>query len=41
MNDNIKVSIIMPVYKVEEYVAKAIESIQGSNFKGMGVPYCR
>lgn len=25
---NIKVSIIMPVYKVEEYVGKAIESIQ-------------
>lgn len=28
MDKNIKVSIIMPVYKVEEYVAKAIESIQ-------------
>lgn len=29
MNDkNIKVSVIMPVYKVEEYVGKAIESIQ-------------
>lgn len=28
MGDNIKVSIIMPVYKVEEYVGKAIESIQ-------------
>lgn len=28
MNNQIKVSIIMPVYKVEEYVAKAIESIQ-------------
>ena len=27
-NKNIKVSIIMPVYKVEEYVGKAIESIQ-------------
>lgn len=27
-NNNIKVSIIMPVYKVEEYVGKAIESIQ-------------
>ena len=27
-NKNIKVSIIMPVYKVEEYVRKAIESIQ-------------
>lgn len=27
-NSNIKVSIIMPVYKVEEYVGKAIESIQ-------------
>ena len=25
---DIKVSIIMPVYKVEEYVGKAIESIQ-------------
>ncbi len=28
MSENIKVSIIMPVYKVEEYVGKAIESIQ-------------
>lgn len=28
MGENIKVSIIMPVYKVEEYVGKAIESIQ-------------
>ncbi len=27
MERNVKVSIIMPVYKVEEYVAKAIESI--------------
>jgi len=27
-NKDIKVSIIMPVYKVEEYVGKAIESIQ-------------
>lgn len=27
MESNIKVSIIMPVYKVEEYVGKAIESI--------------
>ena len=28
MESNVKVSIIMPVYKVEEYVGKAIESIQ-------------
>ena len=28
MEGNVKVSIIMPVYKVEEYVGKAIESIQ-------------
>lgn len=28
MSDNIKISIIMPVYKVEDYVGKAIESIQ-------------
>ena len=28
MEKNVKVSIIMPVYKVEEYVGKAIESIQ-------------
>lgn len=33
MNGNIKVSIIMPVYKVEEYVAKAIESIQAQTLK--------
>ena len=26
--ENIKISIIMPVYKVEKYVAKAIRSIQ-------------
>ena len=30
---NIKVSIIMPVYKVEEYVGKAIESIQKQTLK--------
>ena len=29
----IKVSIIMPVYKVEEYVGKAIESIQAQTMK--------
>lgn len=28
MSENIKISVIMPVYKVEEYVGKAIESIQ-------------
>ncbi len=28
MEKRVKVSIIMPVYKVEEYVAKAIESVQ-------------
>ena len=33
MSDNIKVSIIMPVYKVEEYVGKAIESIQAQTLK--------
>ena len=33
MSDNIKISIIMPVYKVEEYVAKAIESIQAQTLK--------
>lgn len=27
MNDGIKISVIMPVYKVEKYVGKAIESI--------------
>ena len=32
-NNNIKVSIIMPVYKVEEYVGKAIESIQAQTMK--------
>lgn len=32
-NKNIKVSIIMPVYKVEEYVGKAIESIQAQTLK--------
>lgn len=33
MVDDIKVSIIMPVYKVEKYVAKAIESIQAQTLK--------
>ena len=33
MSEDIKVSIIMPVYKVEEYVAKAIESIQAQTLK--------
>lgn len=33
MAKDIKVSIIMPVYKVEEYVAKAIESIQAQTLK--------
>lgn len=33
MENNIKVSIIMPVYKVEEYVGKAIESIQEQTLK--------
>ena len=31
MND-VKISIIMPVYKVEEYVGKAIESILAQTF---------
>lgn len=31
--ENIKVSIIMPVYKVEQYVGKAIESIQAQSLK--------
>lgn len=34
MGENkIKVSVIMPVYKVEEYVGKAIESIQAQTLK--------
>ena len=34
MEENkIKVSVIMPVYKVEEYVGKAIESIQAQTLK--------
>ncbi len=33
MVENVKVSIIMPVYKVEEYVGKAIESIQAQTLK--------
>ena len=28
---DIKISVIMPVYRVEEYVGKAIESILGQN----------
>ena len=33
MAENIKISVIMPVYKVEEYVGKAIESIQAQTLK--------
>ena len=33
MEPEIKVSIIMPVYKVEDYVGKAIESIQAQTSK--------
>lgn len=33
MNSEIKISIIMPVYKVEQYVGKAIESIQAQTLK--------
>ena len=33
MAKNIKISVIMPVYKVEEYVGKAIESIQAQTLK--------
>ncbi|HIW41486.1 MAG TPA: glycosyltransferase [Candidatus Mediterraneibacter vanvlietii] len=33
MDNKIKVSVIMPVYKVEEYVGKAIESIQAQTLK--------
>ena len=32
MSKTPKISIIMPVYKVEDYVGKAIESIQNQNF---------
>lgn len=32
MEQEVKISIIMPVYKVEEYVGKAIESIQTQTF---------
>lgn len=33
MAEDIKVSVIMPVYKVEQYVGKAIESIQNQTLK--------
>ncbi len=33
MQTDIKISIIMPVYKVEEYVGRAIESIQAQTLK--------
>lgn len=33
MNEDIKISVIMPVYKVEEYVGRAIESIQAQTLK--------
>ena len=31
--ENVKVSVIMPVYGVEAYVGKAIESIQKQTYK--------
>lgn len=33
MENKIKISVIMPVYKVEKYVGKAIESIQSQTLK--------
>ena len=33
MMENVKVSVIMPVYGVEAYVGKAIESIQKQTYK--------
>lgn len=33
MMENVKVSVIMPVYGVEAYVGKAIESIQNRLIK--------
>ncbi len=30
---DVKISVIMPVYKVEKYVRKAIESIQNQTLK--------
>ena len=33
MENKIKISVIMPVYRVEEYVARAIESIQAQSLK--------
>ena len=32
-NNNIKISIVMPVYKVEKYLSRAIESILNQTFK--------
>ena len=29
---DVKISVIMPVYKVEKYIRKAIESIQNQTF---------
>lgn len=40
MND-VKVSIIMPVYKVENYVGKAIEMHAETNVDRLGVFDCR
>ena len=38
MEENkIKVSVIMPVYKVEEYVGE----YSGSDIKGLGISDCR
>ena len=41
MMENEKISVIMPVYGVEAYVGKAIESIQKQTYKKLGVFLCR
>ena len=33
MNNNIKISVVMPVYNAEQYIDKAISSIQQQTFK--------
>ena len=37
MNKNVKISIIVPVYKVEKYLDKCVNSIVGQTYKNLEI----
>lgn len=37
MNENVKISIIIPVYKVEKYLDKCVESVVGQTYKNLEI----